>query len=152
VITFQVEKWAEFEKEGSLIFRRHWEDLALDHDKIDLGVDNQKYQQMDDLGILHILTARKDGRLIGYFLAFLMVHPHYSNAGLMAIADVYYLLPEARSGGTGARLFAEVEKTLKARGVVKAYLSCKLHQDHSKLFTRLGWKPTDLTFTKYLGQ
>lgn len=151
MITFHEERWRDFYKEAQYIFPQHWADLALDQDKIQMSVDNAKYEQMDDLGILHIVTARRDGRLIGYFLAFLMIHPHYKDAGLMAIADIYYLLPEERSGGTGARLFAEVEESLKRRGVVKAYLSCKIHQDHTKLFTRMGWKPTDLTFTKHIG-
>lgn len=152
MITFHVERWREFAPDGQALFPKHWEDLALDRDKIDLAVDSAKYEQMDDLGILHIVTARKEGRLIGYFLSFLMAHPHYKNAGLMAVADVYYLLPEARPGGTGAKLFAAVENFLRERGVVKAYISCKIHQDHTKLFTRLGWKPTDISFTKYLGK
>jgi hypothetical protein len=152
VITFQVERWREFAPDGYQIFPRHWEDLSLDRDKISLSVDDPKYQQLDDLGILHIVTARKDGRLIGYFLSFLMIHPHYKDAGMMAVADIYYLLPEARSGGTGVKLFAEVEKSLRERGVIKAYLSCKIHQDHTELFTRLGWKATDIMFTKHLGK
>ena len=151
MITFRVERWRDFVIDGQHLFSKHWEDVALDRDKIDLSVDNAKYEQLDDLGLLHIVTARKDGRLVGYFLGFLMIHPHYKEAGLMAVTDIYYLLPEARSGGTGAKLFIEVEKSLKERGVVKAYLSCKIHQDHTKLFTRLGWKPTDITFSKIIG-
>lgn len=149
---FQVEKWREFAPDGNKLFHRHWEDLSLDRDKIQLSVDEAQYERMDDLGILHIVTARKEDRLVGYFLAFLMTHPHYKDAGLMAVTDIYYLLPEERSGGLGLKLLAEVEKSLLARGVTKAYLSCKIHQDHTKLFTHLGWKPSDITFTKLLGQ
>lgn len=152
MITFQQEKWREFAKEAQPIFTKHWEELALDRDKIDLSLDHPKYEQLDEVGALHIVTVRKNGRLVGYFLSFLMIHPHYKEAGLMAVTDFYYLLPEARSGGTGAKLFIEVEKLLRKRGVVKVYLSCKLHQDHTKLFKRLGWRPTDTTFTKYLGE
>lgn len=151
MVTFQQERWRDFYRDAAPeLFVKHWKDLALDQDKVALSVDNAKYEQMDDLGILHIVTARRGGRLIGYFLAFLMVHPHYCEAGLMAVADVYYLLPEERKGSPGVQLFAEVERSLKDRGVVKAYLSCKIHQDHTKLFTAMGWTPTDYTFTKHL--
>lgn len=149
-ITFAVEPWINLWRDAQELFQKHWEELALDQDKIALGVDFNSYVLLDIQGKLHIVTARNDGQLVGYFIAFLMIHPHYKDAGVMALADVYYVLPEFR-GVTGVQLLTEVERTLKERGVKKAYLSCKIHQDHSRLFNALGWKPTDITFSKYLG-
>lgn len=151
MITFHVEHWREFEREANWIFPIHWKDVGLDHQRVQLSMDNPKYEQLDDLGLLHVVVVRSDGEIVGYYMAFMMVHPHYKDAGLMAVTDVYYLLPEFRTGGTGARLFAFVESSMKERGVTKAYLSCKIHQDHSELFVKMGWKPTDITFTKHLG-
>ena len=105
---------------------------------------------MDAKGILHILTLRDDGKLVGYYLAFVFPHVHYASSGLMSFTDVYYLRPEYRRGGIGAALLAEAERTLRDRGVTKAYLSCKVHQDHSELFQMLGWRKTDYCFAKML--
>lgn len=106
---------------------------------------------MDAAGILHILTMRVGANLVGYYMAFILPHPHYQDSGLMAITDAYYVLPEYLSGGRGMQLFVEAEQSLKKRGVVKAYLSCKIHKDLSELFEGLGWRLTDKSFTKYFG-
>lgn len=105
---------------------------------------------MEAKGILHILTVRDDGKMVGYYLAFVFPHVHYYSSGLMAFCDVYYLRPKYRRGSTGAVLFAEAERTLKEKGVVKAYLSCKVHQDHTELFEALGWRKSDFCFCKLL--
>ena len=130
--------------------QRHWEEIALDHESIPYSLDEQKYQAMDDSGILHVLAARLNGQLIGYYIAFIMPHIHYQYAGMMAYTDIYYMLPGHRNGGNGIQLFMEAEKSLIAKGVVKAYLSTKVHKDMGKLFERLGWNLSDRTFTKLL--
>ena len=151
MITFQVEKWASYYPDAEPLMPQHWREMAMDQDRIKLSLDVPKYEQMEHNGVLHILTARDDGMLVGYYLAFIFPHFHYADAGLMAFTDIYWLKPEYRKGPTGALLFIEAERSLKARGVTKAYNSCKIHQDHTALFERLGWIPTDICFTKYLG-
>jgi GNAT superfamily N-acetyltransferase len=91
------------------------------------------------------------GQIVGYFIVLLLRHPHYSRAGLMAITDVYYLAPEHRKGGAGAKMLIELEKSLKGKAV-KAYVSAKIHDgnDHQRLFEALNWRFTDKAFTKIL--
>ena len=123
----------------------------MDQERIPLAIDVAKYEQMDATGMLHIVTGRDGGQLIGYFMAFVFPHLHYCKSGLMSFVDVYYMRPMYRTGGLGLSLFLTAESTLKARGVTKMYGSCKAHQDHTKLFTAMGWKLTDLCFTKWIG-
>ena len=147
---FQVENWKTLWNEGRDLFYAHWQELGLNKDVITLDVDNERYIDMDKSGILHVLTARESGKLVGYYVAFVLPHGHYKNSGLMAFTDFYYIVNEFRVGGAGAKLFIEAERTLRERGVVKAYLSCKVHQDHSPLFEGLGWNKSDYAFTKML--
>jgi GNAT superfamily N-acetyltransferase len=149
--SFQLERWREFAKEAAPLFQQHWEEIAIDREKIKLSLDQERYQAMDDAGILLILTARVSGTLAGYYLAFLLPHVHYREAGLMAFTDIYFLAPEFRQGTRGIQLIEEAEKSLRAKGVTKAYLSCKVHRDNTPLFERLGWKLTDKSFTKFFG-
>lgn len=130
--------------------RQEWEEVALDKDKIPLCVDYSSYSTMYDKGMLHVLGLWDDDRMVGYYIAFLMPHPHYVSSGLMAITDVYYLLPQYRRGEWGVALFTEAERSLREKGVTKAYLSCKVHQDHTRLFELLGWRKSDYSFIKLL--
>ncbi len=151
MITFQLEKWDGFFADAANgLMPLHWKELALDQDKFPLSVDNPRFSAIDGQGLLHILTARKDGELVGYFIAIVMPHLHYSTSGLMAFTDMYFMRKDCR-GVAGAKLFTEAERTLAERGVVKAYLSHKTHQDHTMLFEALGWKHTDKAYTKLLG-
>lgn len=149
MITIQVEKWADFGLDAEALFPLHWEELAMDKEVIKPDCDHEKYLNLDKLGMLHITTARQGKALVGYVVCFLMSHMHYKTAGLMALADMYFVLPEFRKGA-GVRLFIEMERYLRALGVVRAHMSCKVHQDHTKLFERLGWTFTDKTFGKML--
>jgi len=151
VTTFQRERWATFVKDAMPIFPLHYMELALDQDKVRLCLDFSRYEAADREGQLHLVTMREDGKLAGYWIGAVMLHLHYADAGPMAIVDIYFVLPEYRVGGNGAKLLLEVERTLKERGVVKIYQSCKVHSDQSGLFKALGYKPTDYVFTKFIG-
>jgi hypothetical protein len=150
-LQYQVERWASFYPDAKPLMQRHWEEIALDRENIKLSLDEARYQGMDDAGILHILAMRDEGRLVGYYLAFLLPHVHYKEAGLMAFTDIYFVQPESRQATNGIQIFIEAEKSLREKGVVKAYLSTKVHHDNSPIFEALGWKLSDKSFTKYLG-
>jgi hypothetical protein len=148
-ITFQREPWGNFYPDGCKLFPQHWKELAVNQEKIKLDIDAERYAKMEELGMLYILTARRGERLIGYLMAFLMPHFHYKSAGLMAVTDMYFVLPEFRTG-TGLRLFLNFEQRMRELGVVQMITSCKLHSDHTALLERLGWQWTDKTFMKLL--
>ena len=123
--------------------------MALNQDTIALDVDADRFKVIDDQGLLHILTARVDGLMVGYYIAIVMPHLHYKSSGNMAFTDMFFVLPQFRKGH-GLKLFTEAERTLRERGVKKAYLSCKVHSDHSELFEKLGWTLSDKSFVKVL--
>lgn len=164
MLTFQVERFSAIREEAEPIFERHWREIAVDQERIAYAPDWSKYDAMEKSGLLHTITVRHverstdeghgdqkvQGKLVGYFIALILHHPHYSTAGRMAMTDVYYILPEFRRGGSGAKMLAAVEHSLKALQVSKAYLSTKIHDDHSELFERMGWRLTDKCFTKLL--
>jgi GNAT superfamily N-acetyltransferase len=147
-VVFKVEQWSDVLHELRPLFSLLWEDVALDKERFVAKHDDVKYTALDKAGILHLVTARLDGTLIGYFVSMLTPNPHYVDAGLMAFTDQYYIIPEYRKGNTGLKLFAFVEKCWLEKGVVKAYNSHKLHRDRGPMFRMLGWKPTDLIYTK----
>lgn len=148
-VEFQLEPWVKFWTEGQIIFPQHWRELALNQTKIQMDVDAEGYATLERLGKLLVFTARSEGRLVGYILTLLMNHFHYKSAGPMALTDMYFVLPEFRHGA-GARMFLAWENMLREHNVVQAITSCKVHQDHSRLFEKLGWTHSDNTFVKVL--
>ncbi len=149
MVTIQVERWAQFYPDSKAIFPEHWRELALHQGEIPISIDEGKYSNLDHLGILLILTARDEGKLVGYYLWFLMPHPHYSASGPMGLTDMYFILPAYRNG-LGTKLFVESERELRKRGIVKAITSCKVHEDHTRMLELLGWTFSDKTFVKLL--
>ena len=151
MITYTQERWREFVKDAEPIFALHWREIALDQERIPMGMNGAAYQDIDDKGMLHIVAVRDEGKLIGYHMGMIVTHPHYKDAGLMATTDLFYILPEYRNrGGIGARMILAVEGFLRERKVVKAFIGTKLHQSHAKLLKAMGWTPTDLVFSKLL--
>jgi GNAT superfamily N-acetyltransferase len=149
-VTFQVEQWSAALPQLRPLFSLLWADVAVDKDRFVAKCDESKYKILEDAGALHLCTMRNDGELVGYYAALILPNPHYFGQGLMVYTDMYYLLKEYRRGNLGLRFFAFCEQEWRKRGAVKAYSSHKLHRDRSKMFKTLGWKPTDMIYSKVL--
>lgn len=150
MISVQTETWKAIDAEIEEVAGYHWQELALDKLLFQRDLDHERYLKMEELGMMHVVTARADGKLVGYIVCFVMPHLHYKSSGLVALADMYFILREYRKGGLGVRMFREMERGLKQRNVIRAHMSCKVHEDHTKLFEGMGWTLTDLTFSKLL--
>jgi hypothetical protein len=142
LITFQREKWSDCVAEMRPLWPEHYEELSTNKDSIYLDCDEAKYEQGEAGGQLYLVTARADGKLVGYYYGILMGHLHYKSAGLMCYTDAYYLKPEYR-GINGLRFIAAVIKGLRGLGVVKLYATTKVHLDMTKLWEFFGLKHTD---------
>lgn len=150
MVTFAVEPWNDVRDEMSPLWARHWEEVALNRDKMPLDPDFANYDAMHALGMLSIVVARRAGEIIGYHFTIVRPHLHYVTT-LCGQTDIYYIAPEHRTGRVPLRLFQFVEKTLKARGVQKLFTGTKLSLNAGPLFEFMGWCPTEVLYTKYIG-
>jgi len=143
---FQIETVDAWSREAMPLIEEHWRELGLDLDlKIDPDFDKMKI--LENNGLFKVVTARESGRLAGYLLALVSPHLHYKSSPKMFIVDAYYISPEFRQG-TGFKLLKYAEELAKELGTIKIYLTCKIHRDHSKLFTSLGYRLSDYAFIK----
>jgi hypothetical protein len=149
-IKLQVEKWSDCIAELRPLFDDLWNDVGVDKDHFKARCEEAKYEALEDAGALCLTTARMEGKLVGYYAALILPNPHYFGQGLMVYTDMYYLSDECRKGPFGVQLFKFSEKVWRSKGAVKAYSSHKIHRDRSKLFKWLGWKPTDIIYSKVL--
>lgn len=150
MISFQVENWSTIKDEASTLWADHWEEVGQNKIKMQLNPDLNKLDNLNSSGMLHIVTVRFEGKLIGYHASFIDTLVHYKHI-LAGTSDLYWIHKDYRKGSTGIKLFQEVERTLKARGVQILYDCTKLYLDHGKLFQHLGYKAIERKYSKWIG-
>jgi GNAT superfamily N-acetyltransferase len=89
-----------------------------------------------------VWVAAADGALLGYLIVVLVMSVEHK--GLMGEIDELFVLPEARSHGTGARLLAAAEAALTKAGCKR--LQPQLGSGNSaarSFYTRRGYQPRE---------
>lgn len=150
MITFQVEQYEDVVGEVMPYLQQHADELGA-YKGVTIDPDYEEYARMAAEDMLHIVTVRRDGELIGYHVSFVTMHYHHKDS-LTAYTDLYYLRKDCRKGWLGVRMLKFVDKTLAARGVVRVFTSTTTAEDNSSLLIRLGYTETQRTFTKLLGE
>jgi GNAT superfamily N-acetyltransferase len=148
-LAFAVEPWAPFREEAAALLPRHWEELAIDKDKLPLEPHWQRYTDLDKAGAVSLVTIRECGRLVGYSIMFVTDSMQHKTA-LEAWMDIFWVAPEVRGRMGGLRLFRTHEKELRRRGVVRVNVGSRVHRDCSRLFLAMGYRPSERWFSKWL--
>lgn len=148
-VEFAVEHFADVIGEIKPLLELHYEEIASFKEAIPLDPDYSRYQDLDAAGRLLIITARRDGVLVGYSIFFMLNHLHY-NSTLVALNDIVFLHPDERSGGAGVRLFKESERVVRERGARMVSWHIKPINDFSALLERLGYVRHEIIMAKLL--
>ncbi len=135
--------------------RRHWKELALYQNRIELEPDFDFYLSAELKGNFVLITARCDKLLVGYIGQLVARHPHYVST-IWARNDLFWLDPAYREGMTGVKLFIKMEELLRTLGVTINGYTPKDHFERErggvgKILTRLGYEPVGTEYQKYIG-
>ena len=149
-LKYQQEFLSQVQTECQSLIELHWEEIALNKDKIKLNPDWEAYYSLEDQGKLKIFTARDGNKLVGYFVVLLGNNIHYKDH-LFASNDVIYLHKDYRKGFAGIRLIKFAEACLKEDGVSVLIINTKVHQPFDKILDRIGFNLTERAYSKYLG-
>lgn len=106
----------------------------------------EHYSLWNDKGRLELLTARKDGELIGYGSYFITAHIHYPGV-VVGLQDALFVKPEHR-GMTGFKFLKWSEDALKEAGAQCIIRQVLPKPDYSKTLERLGYEPVHLTYMR----
>lgn len=150
MLTAHVESFRETLPELKPLLPLHWEELALNQDKVPLDPQYNVYLAREDRGELLMVNLRQAGRLMGYFIGFVAPGLHYQTC-LTLTMDIFYTHPDIRGGLAPLRLFRAVEKEAKRRGVQRMFVGSKSHKDASRLFEALRYKEVERYYSVWLG-
>jgi len=151
MITAQVESFEERLGEFSPLFPLHYEELALNKDKVPLDPNYAMYIEKERNGGLLFVTLREAGEAVGYFIGFIAPGLHYQTC-LTCTMDIFYVHPDKRGSKAGFELFNFVEKELKRRKVDRWFVGSKCHKDTSWLFEKLEFEKVEVYYSKWLGK
>jgi hypothetical protein len=144
--SYQWEKLRDLLREPNVreLIAEHWEESGVDKDECPLAIDWDRYILLEYEGKFRVLTARKDGALVGYMSWFLERPPDYKTT-LHGIQG-----PWNRAGLLAPSLVA-----LKELGVKRVVGHDKLHVAASRgslapAFERAGFRETERVWYKVL--
>lgn len=149
MITIMLESFEERLPELLPLLPLHYEELALNKDKVPLAPQYEIYIERERRGELMFIVVRDAGELIGYFIGFVAPGLHYKTC-LTLIMDIFFIHPEHRGSATGYKLFKAAEEEAKRRGVQRMFVGSKCHLDASFLFEQLGYERCEITYTHWL--
>lgn len=150
MITCHVESFEERLSELQALLPEHYKELALNQDMVPLAPQYEVYIERERQGGLLFVVLRDAGELVGYFIGFIAPGLHYKTC-LTCTMDIFYVRKDKRTGTAGVRLFRFVETQLRQRGVHRWFMGSKIHADASALFERIGAKPVETYYSKWLG-
>lgn len=150
MIEYASESFIACRDELEPLFEQHYQEVALNKDKIALNPNWETYELFDKAGHLRTYTVRTDGRLCGYFVVLLIGGLHYKDH-IFAVNDLIYIDPTERKGYTAWRLLKYAEQDLKECGVSAMQVNVKKHKPFDKLLLRLGYTHIENLYSKYIG-
>jgi len=151
MLTYHLESFEERLEELKELLPQHWEELALNKDKVPLSPQFNIYIDREKRGELIFVVIRESGEMIGYFIGFISNGLHYSTC-LTCQMDIFYVRKDKRGGSAGIKLFKFVEKELRRRGVQRWFMGSKVFADASPLFERIGAEKVEVFYSKWLGE
>lgn len=151
MLTACVESFKENLEELKAILPTHWQELALNQDKVPLDPQYEVYFAHEDAGGLLFITLRNEGKLAGYFIGFIAPGLHYKTC-LTLRMDIFYVHPDYRGNRGGVILFKAMENEAKRRGVHSIIVGSKCHKDASRLFEALGYNEIEKFYSKWIGE
>ena len=150
LLTTHVESFRQTLPELKPLLPLHYEKLALNKDKVPLDPQFDIYFAREEAGELAFITLRKDGALMGYWIAFVSPGLHYRTC-LTSIMDIWFIHPDLVGGSAPLRLIRAVEAEMRRRGVQRWFAGEKLHTPCGRLFEAVGMEPVERTYCKWLG-
>lgn len=151
MIELAVESAAQCWDEIYPLAQAHWVGTKTYRRHEPFNPDKARYIAYNEMGFLHLITARDEGKLVGYFGVYITESMHSQIK--MATEDTFYIHPDYRYGRLALRFLKYIESYLTQIGVKDILFSCEIENKTGikKLLRYLGYQPVILQYNKHLG-
>lgn len=144
---FAIEKYKDIIPEISALY-----DIAVNEVVIKcpfkVDVDHGQFVDMDEIGLLRVITARANKKLVGFHISTVTSDIFYKGKKTAYVMH-YYLMKEHRGNGRGLRMFEYVEELNKKDNIDRSFMSRKIHINNGKMFDALGYNQIESNYEKY---
>lgn len=147
-LVFKKERFVDIMPELPALFVAHDQEVHGEPEALPLNPDWRGYAVSEERGVLHIVTARAEGKLVGYVFCF--ISKSLQTSQRVSAVDLLYLTPEHRKGRNGENLMDEAEKMSRALGAKKIYYFEHGTDRLGPLFIRHGAKRTETVYAMLL--
>lgn len=106
----------------------------------------EAYRGYEELGLIHIFEAVRDGALVGFITVIAPVLPHYSLP--VAVVESFFVGSKNRAGGPGLRLLAAAEQQALEVGSPGLLVSAPFRGRLHELLPKCGYAETNRIFFK----
>jgi len=137
-------------REMSLLWAGHWQEAGVDPKRYAFKPSVRTYLRLLRDEKLHLVLARCEERIVGYFVGLIAHHLH-AGSTLACHADHFYLEPTARRGLEGLRLVRFAEQSLRDRGVKVVMAGVPKRGEVWRLMKWMGWDEHEVVYAKHLG-
>ncbi len=147
-MNFQSESWFHVKPDFDVLGKMNFEECKIS--ELPYSLDHVFFDWAADNDMVHVTTAREDGKLVGYILSIITPrHIQYEAKCSQQIG--MYLHPDYRVKGLhGLKLMQEDEVNLRKKGVQRMYGGFTVAKDLGPLFKRRGWKKAEEHYTKWI--
>lgn len=145
---FAVEPLASCWDEIMELASAHWLETESYRHNQPFAPSFDRYVSYDKAGWLMQVTARDQGRLVGY--ATMYVTPSMHSQSMIATEDTYFLLPEYRKGRNAIQLLDFTERECARRGAVEITMTSKLTNKAGRILELRGYEMVAQQWSKRL--
>lgn len=148
-IAFRWEPFSQVFSEVAPLTFRNFNEAGSLKDVLPFDPDWERYFQFEDSRILHVLTARKKGEMVGYVACLVLPHIQHRLEPCCTVNSIY-LHPDHRAGTLGIRMLKRAMADLEAKGV-KLYHIAARQEAFGHILKRLGFAVEETVYVKYAG-
>ena len=138
--------------EVECLIQAHHDQLGEFDAELGFDPDYEKAIQLEQSGIFRVVTARHDGKLVGYCC--FLVHNSLEHKTLKVGTQAMWFVSDEHRRGAGKLLMTESLRRLKEEGVKVAYPHHRVFgggEHVAVLMKRLGAKPLELSYSLQIG-
>jgi hypothetical protein len=126
------------------MLRKNWQSSSSYQESIDLQPNLARYKQMDAAGMVLCMTARDQGKLVGYCIWYIVTSLNYNGKSAHGVA--WYVDDEHH--GYGISLLRRGHALLRAQKIDRFYWFAVPDSTLCRLLVADGYKPHEVVLEK----